>query len=319
MEQSTNLRSEAAVYCAPVQGLTETAWRHFHRAVYGDGITAYHTPFLRVERGEVRYRDARDLKSDFNIGLPLVPQIIFRDIKEFKALCDTVTDAGYSCVDINMGCPFPPQVHHGRGAGAIANVQLLNALRDEMTDAYKDVKFSLKMRLGAETPDEWRGSIEAINALPLTHVTLHPRTARQQYEGELHMDEFARFLESSRHPVIYNGDLTEPAHIDDIFARYPSVGGVMIGRGLFSCPSLVAEWRSGEEWDTARRMEALRRLHSSVYGYYRDNLSGDAQVLGKVKPFWEYMVPHLDRKAYKGIKKATTLRKYDDAVGMIFR
>lgn len=267
----------------------------------------------------MRYRDARDLKSDFNVGLPLIPQIIFRDLKEFRELCDTVVNADYSSIDINMGCPFPPQVHHGRGAGAIANIALLEELRDEMNGAYKDVNFSLKMRLGADSPDEWRGSIEAINALPLTHVTMHPRTARQQYEGELHMDEFARFLDSSRHPVIYNGDLTEPEHIDEIVARYPSIGGVMIGRGLFSRPSLVAEWRSDSEWDEARRMEALRRLHSCVYGHYRDTLSGDAQVLGKIKPFWEYMAPQLDRKVYKGIKKATTLRKYDDAVAMIFR
>ncbi len=319
MEQSTNSRTDTVIYCAPVQGLTETAWRHYHRDIYGDGITSYFTPFLRVERGEVRYRDARDLKSDLNVGLPLVPQIIFRDLKEFKALCDTVVDAGYSSIDINMGCPFPPQVHHGRGAGAIANVALIESLNDEMNGAYKDVKFSLKMRLGAEAPDEWQASAEAINALPLTHVTLHPRTARQQYEGDLHMDQFARFLESSRHPVIYNGDLTEPVHIDDILTRYPLLGGVMIGRGLFSRPSLVAEWRSGCEWDEVHRMEALRRLHSSVYDYYCDTLSGDVQVLGKLKPFWEYMAPQLDRKAYKGIKKATTLRKYDDAVGMIFR
>lgn len=313
MEEMNN----KAIFSAPIQGLTETAWRHFHHMIYGDGITRYHTPFLRVERGEIRRRDLRDLGSDFNKDIRLTPQIILRDLREFRMLCDAVAEAGYRQIDINMGCPFPPQVHHGRGAGMIADTELLSALGDEMRGRYSDIEFSLKMRLGVESPDEWRVSADAVNALPLSHVTVHPRTARQQYQGELWLDEFAALLAGSAHPVIYNGDITHPSHIDDILSRYPSLAGVMIGRGLFSRPSIVAEWLAGEEWDESRRHEAIMRLHSMVYGHYRDTLSGDAQVLGKVKPFWEYLAPSLDRKAMKAIKKATSLRKYEEGVRAI--
>lgn len=313
MEEKNN----KAIFSAPIQGLTETAWRHFHYMIYGDGITRYHTPFLRVERGEIRRRDLRDLGSDFNKDIRLTPQIILRDLREFRMLCDAVAEAGYRQIDINMGCPFPPQVHHGRGAGMIADTELLSALGDEMRGRYSDIEFSLKMRLGVESPDEWRVSADAVNALPLSHVTVHPRTARQQYQGELWLDEFAALLAGSAHPVIYNGDIAHPSHIDDILSRYPSLAGVMIGRGLFSRPSIVAEWLAGEEWDESRRHEAIMRLHSMVYGHYRDTLSGDAQVLGKVKPFWEYLAPSLDRKAMKAIKKANSLRKYEEGVRAI--
>lgn len=51
MEQSTSQHINMPVYCAPVQGLTETAWRHFHRDIYGDGITSYFNRFC-VSRGE---------------------------------------------------------------------------------------------------------------------------------------------------------------------------------------------------------------------------------------------------------------------------
>ena len=306
-----------SIFSAPIQVLTDSSWRHFHHMIYGDGITRYHTPFLRVERGEIRRRDLRDLGSDFNRDIRLTPQIILRDLREFRMLCDAVAEAGYRQIDINMGCPFPPQVHHGRGAGMIANTELLAALGDEMRGRYSGIEFSLKMRLGVESPDEWRVSADAVNALPLSHVTVHPRTARQQYQGELWLDEFAALLAGSAHPVIYNGDITHPSHIDDILSRYPSLAGVMIGRGLFSRPSIVAEWLAGEEWNEARRHEALMRLHSMVYGHYRDTLSGDAQVLGKVKPFWEYLAPSLDRKAMKAIKKATSLRKYEEGVRAI--
>ncbi len=313
MEEMNN----KAIFSAPIQGLTETAWRHFHHMIYGDGITRYHTPFLRVELGGLRLLELRDLGSDFNKDIRLTPQIILRDLREFRMLCDAVAEAGYRQIDINMGCPFPPQVHHGRGAGMIADTELLSALGDEMRGRYSDIEFSLKMRLGVESPDEWRVSADAVNALPLSHVTVHPRTARQQYQGELWLDEFAALLAGSAHPVIYNGDITHPSHIDDILSRYPSLAGVMIGRGLFSRPSIVAEWLAGEEWDESRRHEAIMRLHSMVYGHYRDTLSGDAQVLGKVKPFWEYLAPSLDRKAMKAIKKANSLRKYEEGVRAI--
>lgn len=314
MEEKNNL----TILCAPIQGLTELPWRHYHREIFGDGVTGYFTPFLRVERGEVRYRDVRDLKSELNGNLPLIPQIIVRDMREFEMLCDKVREAGYDRADINMGCPFPPQVHHGRGAGMIANVELLRSLASVMAGKYGgDMKFSVKMRLGVSDPTEWQGAIDAINEMPLTHVTVHPRTASQQYGGDLCLDDFEKLLARSAHPVMFNGDITESAHIDAILDRFPGIAGVMIGRGMFSRPSIVAEWRSGEVWDEKRRLSAVKRLHAYVYGYYRDTLSGDAQVLGKIRSFWEYMATQIDRKAYKGIKKASSLRKYDDAVGMI--
>ncbi|MCM1051829.1 MAG: tRNA-dihydrouridine synthase family protein [Paenibacillus sp.] len=313
MEEKNNLK----IFSAPIQGLTELPWRRFHHDIYGDGITGYFTPFLRVERGEVRRRDVRDLNSEMNGGVPLTPQIIFRDVAEFEMLCDIVCASGFSHIDINMGCPFPPQVHHGRGTGMIANVPLLTEIAAMMKGRYSDVTFSVKMRLGVDSPTEWNDALPVINNMPLSHLTVHPRTARQQYSGELWLDEFSRLLDAIDHPVVFNGDLREPSAIDDIYARFPGLYGVMIGRGLFSRPSMVAEWLAREEWTPSRRMQDVLRLHSLVYGYYKDSLSGDAQVLGKIKPFWEYMVPDLDKKAYKGIKKASSLRKYDDAVSMI--
>ncbi len=307
-----------SIYSAPIQGLTELPWRHFHRAVYGDGVTAYHTPFLRVERSEVRQRDVKALESEMNASVPLVPQLILRDVREMEMLVDKVTGAGYDRIDINMGCPFPPQVHHGRGAGMIARRDLLEALGDEMRNHYPDVKFSLKMRLGVDSPDEWREAIEPINRMSLVRLTVHPRTARQQYSGELHMGEFGELLKVSAHPVVYNGDILEPSDIFRIREAYPTVEGVMVGRGLFSRPSIVAEWREERAWDERTRAERMLQLHSLLYDYYTERVSGDGQLMGKLKPFWDYL-EGVDRRTLKMMKKAVTIRKYDEAVAAIER
>ena len=39
------------IHFAPLQGYTEAAYRNAHAAVFG-GIDVYHTPFVRVDRGE---------------------------------------------------------------------------------------------------------------------------------------------------------------------------------------------------------------------------------------------------------------------------
>lgn len=304
------------ILAAPLQGLTECAWRRFHRDLAGGAVDAYFTPFLRVERGEVRRRAMRDLQSPLNDGVPLVAQIIARDLDEFRLLCDAVGEAGYGIIDLNMGCPFPPQVSHGRGAGMIANLPLLDALAEEMSTRFSHLRFSVKMRLGVESPDEWRRSVAAINALPLTHITLHARTARQQYAGQLAMDEFADFMQSAAHPVVFNGDVVSPANIAMLRQKFPALAGVMIGRGFFSRPSLAAEWAEGREWSERERAALQFRLHDAIYDYYRAHSEGETQLILKIKPFWDYL-QGADRRVVKLLKKATTIRRYEEALAAL--
>ena len=58
-----------------MQGYTDSAWRSAHRYVYGDGVDAYFSPFVRVEKGAVRRRDMVDTAPTDTYTL--VPQVIF--------------------------------------------------------------------------------------------------------------------------------------------------------------------------------------------------------------------------------------------------
>lgn len=174
--------------------------------------------------------------------------------------------------------------------------------------------FSLKMRLGVESPDEWRDIIDIVNEMPLCRVTVHPRVAVQQYGGELFVDEFTSIYEALQHPVVYNGDILTPEAIDDIVARYPRLHGVMAGRGVMARPSLFAEWHDGREWSHDERISRLLQLHDKVYSHYSETLCGDTQILMKIKPFWEYLEPEIGHKAMKAIRKATSVSKYEEAL-----
>ena len=280
------------------------------------GVDRYCSPFLRVEKGAARPKDVRAISV--TDGTPdVLPQILFRDIDEFRILTDTVIGAGHTAVDLNLGCPFPPQVKHGRGAALLRKPELLGVVADEMRTRYPQMTFSVKMRLGVSEPDEWRAVMPQLARMPLSHIAVHPRVATQQYGGELWLDEFGEFLTASSHPVVYNGDILSPTDYGTVTNRFPTLTGIMIGRGLLARPSLAAEIRSGQEWDEARRLASLLDINDALLDIYRDTLCGDAQILSKIKPYWDYAEPIIGHKAAKAIRKATTMTAYSSAIAKI--
>lgn len=298
------------LFAAPLQGYTDAVYRHFHAEIYG-GADGYFTPFVRIEKHIPRARDMRDATSPLNTNHTLVPQIIFGNTDEFNILCETLVHAGHTCIDLNIGCPFPPQVHRGRGAGVIADRRLLAELAGEMA-RYPQVTFSAKMRLGVKDPAEWRSVIDIVNELPLCHVTVHPRTASQQYSGSLHTAELVAFEEQSVHPVVINGDIRTPDDIASI-----SGYGVMAGRGLLARPSLFAEYRSGGEMPHDERIRKLHMLHDAMLDHYADVMCGNSQLLSKIRPFWDYLESEIGHRIYKEIHKARTIPAYLAAVRSI--
>lgn len=305
------------IHFAPVQGHTDAAYRHFHSSLYTPA-DEYYTPFIRLERGEVRKKDLNDLHAEISSGDKVVPQVIFKDYAELSALVKTLVDEGFDRIDINMGCPFPLQTARGRGAATAGSREAAEAVRKVVLEN-PDVRFSVKMRLGMTEPDEWTETLPILNELPLVHIAMHPRVARQQYKGEPDLEAFSRFLEAAKVPVIYNGDLRTPEDIRAITERFPGLEGVMIGRGFLARPSLTTEIAEGKERDPETRLEEMVRFHRTLLNFYRENLCGDHQVLSKIQPFWEYAETEVGRKSWKALMKAGNFAKYSTAVAGILK
>lgn len=300
---------------APVQGHTDAAYRHFHALNFGNH-TEYYTPFIRLEKGGLRNRDLKDFTSGLNEISGVVPQIIFRDRDELNSLVKLLKENGASAIDLNMGCPFPLQTGHGRGAATIANTQLVQSV-EEMVNTNPDIKFSVKMRLGLVDPDEWHILLSHLNNIPLSHIAVHPRVAKQQYNGDLYLDRFGELLGASKNPVVFNGEIHTPDDIRHIIETFPQINGIMIGRGLLARPSLVAEYIAGEEIEKEQRLKLLLKFHRQLLDFYESTLCGDSQIISKIKPFWEYTEKEIGRKAYKAIKKASNIAKYHSAVATV--
>lgn len=310
-----------SIFFAPLQGYTEDAYRRIHSVLAG-GVEAYYSPFLRVEHGRLRSKDVRDVNPEYNSGVNLVPQIIASSEAEVETLLRHVSSLGvYRHVDLNMGCPFPLQARHGRGAGLLPcpekSGEVLGAMK-RFCEA-EGLTFSVKMRLGLESPDEWKQILPLIEGAGAEYVTVHPRIGTQQYKGELYLDSFAEFCTQCSLPVVYNGDVLSLDDIKRVEDAYPELKAIMIGRGLLARPSLAAEYADGAEWDRRRRMELVAEMYRRFYAHHESVIPGEVQLLSKVRSFWEYMEEELGRKAYKKIMKAGNMKNYARAVDEALR
>lgn len=286
---------------APLQGYTDAVYRRAHWECVG-GVDEYYTPFVRIEKGEVRKKDLRDTDPAANEGVPTVPQVIARDVDEFARLCDALQNQGWRRIDLNMGCPFPMQVRACRGSGLLQHPERVEEILREMQKR-PEVTFSVKMRLGQESEEEGLRVMPIINEMPLLHVTLHPRLGKQQYKGVADREAFMRFLELCKHPMVYNGDIIE------VVSGKWKVGnkkGVMIGRGLLARPWMLSD---------KEPLEVIRNMHAIVYRHATEHLCGNSQILSRLHAFWEYL--DIDHKAKKTITKATTLPRYREAVAAV--
>lgn len=302
------------IHFAPLQGYTDAAYRQAHARIFG-GVDTYYSPFVRVEHGEIRRKDARDINPENNRGVHLIPQLIAPYPDKLEQIMSLFSGYNYREADINLGCPFPMLAKRHNGAGMLPYPEEVKELLVAAIEKYPRFHFSVKLRLGWENADECLALLPLLNALPLSHIILHPRLGKQQYKGEVDLDGFEAFYNGCDKPLFYNGDLHTTEDIQTIAVRFPKLAGIVIGRGLLANPALAWEYRQGKRLSADEMTEKVRQLHTDVYNSYEEQLQGgETQLLMKMKSFWEYLLPEGNRKAKKTIHKTAKLTNYLAAV-----
>ena len=136
------------------------------------------------------------------------------------------------------------------------------------------------------------------------HVSVHPRTARQQYGGEIDYKQFAKFYSLSKWPVVYNGDVRSADDVTRVESSFPGLHGIMIGRGLLMEPGLSLNDYS---------IEMKKRFYDHLFSGY-SKIYDEHQLVLKMHAFWEYFMSGEDRKLRKKILKSRNLSDYEVAV-----
>ena len=73
--------------------------------------------------------------------------------------------------------------------------------------------------------------------------------------------------------LCYNGDITDANSFKALTDRFPDIDEIMIGRGLFANPALIAELK-GISMDKAELRERLKNWHDEILSGYLSIFSG---------------------------------------------
>jgi tRNA-dihydrouridine synthase B len=270
---------------APLRGVTSLVFRRCFTRHFG-GFDFAVSPFLTTVAGtRIKATHLADIAPERNRELPLVPQVIGKSAAELRTLLLAIRGLGYTRCDLNAGCPWPMIVKKGRGAGLLRDADALRRMLDAGCDVLPG-GFSIKVRLGIDEPGLLLQRMELLNAYPLLEITIHARTARQRYEGQVNLEAFAEALQACRHPVRYNGDIRTAADLNDLKAAFPAVAGWMIGRGAITDPFLPARLRGDER---APEIARLRAFLDDYAAQSAAELSGPAPLMGRLKELWGYL------------------------------
>jgi len=167
---------------------------------------------------------------------PVAIQIYGADPERMAEAGAMVEAMGADVCDINMGCPANKVLRGCAGAALGGDLLLARRIVRAVRTRVRlplTAKFRLGLRDGALTYLELGRLCQEEGA---DAVTLHARTARQQFSGAADWSHIARLKESLAIPVIGNGDVTTPEQAVRCH-RATGCDGVMIGRA-----SLINPW-----------------------------------------------------------------------------
>ncbi|MBF0450097.1 MAG: tRNA-dihydrouridine synthase family protein [Candidatus Magnetomorum sp.] len=300
-----------------MRGLTEAPYRNaFSR--YFSGIDLAIGPFITTVKGDsIPTRHIKDVLPENNPAMPVIPQLLSKDADGFICLAMRLYDLGYDEINWNLGCPYPMVAKKMRGSGLLPYPEQINIFLDTVLSKIPN-RLSIKTRLGRFHEDEILSVLPVLNQYSLSLIIIHPRTGKQMYEGAPHLERFNDCLSLSKHPVVYNGDITSLSTFQMLASRFPMTVGWMIGRGLLSNPFLAETIKKGEiQMDLLK----FKHFHDTLYEQYQINLNGPGHVLGKMKGHWQYISQGLEkgRKLLKKIQRTSNLKQYESIVSGAFQ
>jgi tRNA-dihydrouridine synthase B len=273
-------RFAPARFCAPLAGYSHSAFRRLLADLGGCG--AMWTEMLAARQV---------LAEDFNTS----PWVRRRPEEGFTVyqlmagvgdpldrILDRLGGEGVEAVDLNLACDS--RLVRSCAAGS-ALFESLPALRAVVVEARRHWPgwLSAKIRLGSRRAD-WEASfterLRLLEQAGVDAVTLHPRFFEDKFKRRARLELIPWAASLTRLPLIANGDLGGPVHVQAQAEHLRPASAIMLGRMAVACPWIFAAWDRPAAVD---RAQIWRRMHRYLVEDFPP-----ATALRRLKMFTKY-------------------------------
>ena len=187
--------------------------------------------------------------TENDTGRPVFAQMIGESIPDLVRTAKELCKYNIAGVDLNMGCPAPRIYRKNVGGGLLREPEKVDRILGELRAAVNDKPLTVKMRVGFENTDNFYEILDIINRHNIDLLSLHGRTVKDMYHGEVKYDLIAEAVKRVDCPVLANGNINSAKTALDVLS-HTGAAGVMVGRWAIGNPWLFNQIRQvlrGEE------------------------------------------------------------------------
>ena len=225
------------LFVAPMAGVTDRPFRQLCKK-FGAGLAVSEM----VSSNSLLWGSEKTLRRANHDGEvePISVQIAGADPRMMADAARYNVEQGAQIIDINMGCPAKKVCNTLAGSALLKDEPLVGRILEAVVEAV-DVPVTLKFRTGWDTANK--------NALRIARIaedsgirllSLHGRTRACGFSGHAEYDTIREVKQSTRLPVVANGDIATPEQAKQVLSQ-TGADGLMIGRAAQGRPWIFRE------------------------------------------------------------------------------
>jgi tRNA-dihydrouridine synthase len=300
---------EPALFLAPMAGITNSAFRRLVSDFGGYGAL-----FTEMLSGKAFLHERLD-QSAFTKRRTEEGRVIYQfrvsgneDVEAIFARAQCYLPLAPTAMDLNLGCPAPEIQWQASGAALFRDFGRLRSVLERIRKVYGGA-LTAKCRLGDD--ESWRGPfLERLRLFEdsgICALTVHPRLSTERLKRRARWEEFPWIANSTKIPIIGNGDVVSPKDVEGHRAYFEPLAGLMLGRAVAARPWIFREFAG-----LGPMAVDYAEVWEHLYQYTMEDLPPE-RAFGRLKEFTRHYAGnftfgHSLEKAVQGAKSLEDVR-----------